>query len=387
MTLIIFSFQIPEYFLWSWNSGCLLPCCLIDKLTPPPKLTSLPASKPLWCYSVHHWLVNTVQRSPFLKNTVLTTGDSNFAIWRESVLVTARNKCHSFSQPRWEVHIFKWTHTQEGPIILSPNSEQMCTAACWSPSRPAVFYIGKEDGRIEVWNLLEKTSEPAFVQEHITNAKITCIKPWIAFRKMLHFNSHLHTRMHIGPQECSKLFHEQLNWHWHPSLKKRSKKICFFHIATAFSLEFYFCTAKQHFLAVTDEQGTLRVLEIPKNLRVASRGEVSSSSLSIESGHWVPSLYPSSTAWSRTTIDTCVTCRNFSCTACVYGECQTCWLPFFCARRAFIWKDTLGWRKMCWKIFSWSKNCGKRRRGRQLRPQRQWWDASEISTQPINDTD
>ncbi|XP_075901198.1 dynein axonemal intermediate chain 3 [Nelusetta ayraudi] len=144
------------------------------------------ASKPLWCFSVHHWLVNTVQRSPFLKNTMLTTGDSNFAIWRENVL--------------------------EGPIILSPNSEQMCTAACWSPSRPAVFYIGKEDGRIEVWNLLEKTSEPAFVQEHITNAKITCIEPWVAF-------------------------------------------------------------PKQHFLAVTDEQGTLRVLEIPKNLRVASRGE------------------------------------------------------------------------------------------------------------------
>lgn len=61
----------------------------------------------------------------------------------------------------------------------------MCTAACWSPSRPAVFYIGKEDGRIEVWNLLEKTSEPAFVQEHITNAKITCIKPWVAFRESL----------------------------------------------------------------------------------------------------------------------------------------------------------------------------------------------------------
>lgn len=73
----------------------------------------------------------------------------------------------------------------------------MCTAACWSPSRPAVFYIGKEDGRIEVWNLLEKTSEPAFVQEHITNAKITCIKPWVAFRESLQLfsNKHLSAQM------------------------------------------------------------------------------------------------------------------------------------------------------------------------------------------------
>lgn len=52
---------------------------------------------------------------------------------------------------------------------------------------------------------------------------------------------------------------------------------------TAYSLQFYLCPAKQHFLAVTDEQGTLRVLEIPKNLRVASRGEVSSARLSRQS--------------------------------------------------------------------------------------------------------
>lgn len=63
----------------------------------------------------------------------------------------------------------------------------MCTAACWSLSRPAVFFIGKEDGSIEVWNLLEKTSEAALIQEHVTNAKITCIKPWTASCKFLAF--------------------------------------------------------------------------------------------------------------------------------------------------------------------------------------------------------
>lgn len=161
----------------------LLACCLVDNTALP--FIPLAAPKPLWCFSVHHWLVNTVQRSPFLKDTVLTLGDSNFAIWRENVLVTARTLATAVPVQEENLTVPKWTHIQEGPIILSPNSEQMCTAACWSPSRPAVFYIGKEDGRIEVWNLLEKTSEPAFVQEHITNAKITCIKPWMAFRKKL----------------------------------------------------------------------------------------------------------------------------------------------------------------------------------------------------------
>ncbi|XP_058494774.1 dynein axonemal intermediate chain 3 [Solea solea] len=147
------------------------------------------SAKPLHCYSVHHWLVNTVQRSPFYKDIILTTGGWNFAIWKEGVM--------------------------DGPIILSPSSEQVCTVGCWSLSRPAVFFIGKDDGSIDVWDLLEKTSEPARVHAHITNAKITSIKPWSA-------------------------------------------------------------SPKQHFLAVTDDLGMVRVFEIPKTLYMPSRNESAS---------------------------------------------------------------------------------------------------------------
>ncbi|KAG8003354.1 WD repeat-containing protein 63, partial [Nibea albiflora] len=115
-------------------------------------------------------MVNTVQRSPFFKDIILTMGSFNFSIWKEGVM--------------------------EDLIIQSPSSEQMCTAACWSLSQPAVFFIGKKDGSIEVWNLLEKTERT--------------------------------------------------------------------------------CTAKQHFLAVTDDQGLVRVLEIPKTLYVSSRSKSSS---------------------------------------------------------------------------------------------------------------
>ncbi|KAF0041850.1 hypothetical protein F2P81_005382 [Scophthalmus maximus] len=101
---------------------------------------------------------------------------------------------------------------QEGPIILSPNTEQVCTVGCWSLSRPAVFFIGKDDGSIEVWNLLEQSSEPVEAYLHVTNAKITCITPWIS-------------------------------------------------------------SPKQHFLAVTDELGMVRILEIPKKFFVPGRTE------------------------------------------------------------------------------------------------------------------
>ncbi|KAM7388182.1 hypothetical protein PAMP_024376 [Pampus punctatissimus] len=150
----------------------------------------LHSAKPLHCFSIHNCLVNTVQRSPFFKDIILTgpspSGSWNFAIWKEGIM--------------------------DGPIILSPSSEQVCTVGCWSLSRPAVFFIGKEDGSIEVWNLLEKTSEPAQVHAHVTNAKITCIIPWTG-------------------------------------------------------------SSKQHFLAVSDDLGMVRVFEIPRTLYIPSRSE------------------------------------------------------------------------------------------------------------------
>ncbi|KAM4549120.1 dynein axonemal intermediate chain 3 [Odontesthes bonariensis] len=146
----------------------------------------LHCAKPFLCFNAHQWLVNTMQRSPFFKGIILTIGSWNFAIWKEGVT--------------------------DGPLVLSRYFEQGCTAGCWSLSRPAVFFIGKEDGSIEMWNLLENTSEPEHVHEHITNTKITCIKPWTT-------------------------------------------------------------SPKQHFLAVTDDLGVLRVFEIPKTFYIPSRNE------------------------------------------------------------------------------------------------------------------
>uniref|UniRef100_A0A6Q2X424 WD repeat domain 63 n=1 Tax=Esox lucius TaxID=8010 RepID=A0A6Q2X424_ESOLU len=135
--------------------------------------------KPSHRFTIHDGLVNTVRRSPFFKDIVLTVGGWTFAIWKEGVM--------------------------NGPIIHSSCSQRKCTVGYWSQSRPAVFYIGKEDGNLEVWDLLEKTHEPSQTQ-NITTAPITCIKPWII-------------------------------------------------------------SSKQHLLAVSDHLGTLHILEIPWTLR------------------------------------------------------------------------------------------------------------------------
>lgn len=67
---------------------------------------------------------------------------------------------------------------QDGPLVVSQYFEQECTVGCWSLSRPAVLFIGKEDGSVEVWDLLKNTSEPLQLHAHISNTRITCMKPW-----------------------------------------------------------------------------------------------------------------------------------------------------------------------------------------------------------------
>ena len=77
-----------------------------------------------------------------------------------------------------------------------------------------MFYIGREDGNVDIWDLLEKTHEPAQSQ-NICITMITYIKPWT-------FSS------------------------------------------------------KQQFIAVADYYGTLHILEIPWTLSHPSLNEVSS---------------------------------------------------------------------------------------------------------------
>ncbi|KAM8790421.1 dynein axonemal intermediate chain 3 isoform 1-T1 [Rhynchonycteris naso] len=153
-----------------------------------PETGRLMSKKPLSLYTIHDGAVHTIQRSPFYKDIVLTIGGWNVAIWKEGV--------------------------KSGPLLQSSCAPKRYTAGHWSLTRPGVFYIGREDGYIDIWDLLEKTHEPAQSQ-NICITTITYIEPW------------------------------------------------------AFS-------AKQQFIAVADYYGTLHILEIPWTLSHPSANEVSS---------------------------------------------------------------------------------------------------------------
>nr|KAF6509077.1 hypothetical protein HJG63_020628 [Rousettus aegyptiacus] len=158
------------------------------KLERDPDTGRLMAKKPVNLYTVHDGAIHTVQRSPFYKDIILTIGGWNVAIWKEGIMT--------------------------GPLLQSSCAPRKYTSGHWSLTRPGVFYVGREDGYIDIWDLLEKTHEPAHSQ-NICITMITYITPW------------------------------------------------------TFS-------AKQQFIAVADYYGTLHILEIPWSLSHPSGNEVSS---------------------------------------------------------------------------------------------------------------
>ncbi|KAH0618461.1 hypothetical protein JD844_017684 [Phrynosoma platyrhinos] len=152
--------------------------------------TKIQGQKPSNVHITHDGLVHTVQRSPFFKDIILTVGGWNFAIWKEGVT--------------------------SGPLLESSCAAKRYTVGHWSLSRPGVFFIGREDGNIDIWDILEKTHEPSQTQ-NVCIAMITCIKPWIY-------------------------------------------------------------SSKQHFLAISDDFGTLHILEVSWTLSHPSSNE----------SHWEP---------------------------------------------------------------------------------------------------
>ncbi|NXH32576.1 WDR63 protein, partial [Myiagra hebetior] len=101
-------------------------------------------------YALHTEPINTLQNSPFFKDIFLSIGGQKFAIWKEGVT--------------------------NGPILQSSCSAGRYTAGQWSLTRPGVFFIGRDNGNIDIWDLLKKTHEPSHFQ-NISKSIITFISP------------------------------------------------------------------------------------------------------------------------------------------------------------------------------------------------------------------
>lgn len=92
------------------------------------------SSKLLKSFSVHAGPVTDLQRSPFFPEILLSVGGWSFAIWHEDVLT--------------------------GPLVESVPAAHSLICGLWSPTRPGVFFLGRTDGTIEIWDLTSSSFAP-----------------------------------------------------------------------------------------------------------------------------------------------------------------------------------------------------------------------------------
>lgn len=83
----------------------------------------------------HHGPVYSIERNPFNLKYFLTTGDWTSKIWMEDIKV---------------------------PLLTTPCSSSRLTGACWSPTRPGVFFTTKRNGTLDVWDYYSKQNSPTF---------------------------------------------------------------------------------------------------------------------------------------------------------------------------------------------------------------------------------
>ncbi|GIL86238.1 hypothetical protein Vretimale_13768 [Volvox reticuliferus] len=138
------------------------------------------------CLQAHVGPVIALERSPFFEDVVLTCGDWQWQLWQEG---------------------------SSTPLFQSGYAQDYYTAACWSPTRPAVLYLADQSGSLEVWDLLDRSHEPSI---RVTLAATPIMS--LAFNPM-------------------------------PAAASAAQQ------------------AAQQLLAVGDATGVLRIMELPRNLR------------------------------------------------------------------------------------------------------------------------
>ena len=90
-------------------------------------------------------------RCPFFSELLLSVGGWTFCLWKEGV--------------------------QEGPIFESSCSDVRRLSGCWCPSRPGVFFIGRTDGYLEVWDLMDRSHEPV-MKQNVSGSALTTLEPF-----------------------------------------------------------------------------------------------------------------------------------------------------------------------------------------------------------------
>uniref|UniRef100_A0A674HH09 Dynein axonemal intermediate chain 2 n=1 Tax=Taeniopygia guttata TaxID=59729 RepID=A0A674HH09_TAEGU len=122
-----FAPAMPTKFLVGTEQGIIISCNR-DAKTPPEKIANI--------FRSHIGAVYKVTRNPFFPKVFLSVGDWTARIWTEEL-----NDSSSIMETKY--------HTS---YLLD---------ACWSPTKPAVFFTARSDGTLDIWDFLFHQKEPS----------------------------------------------------------------------------------------------------------------------------------------------------------------------------------------------------------------------------------
>ncbi|XP_060948510.1 dynein axonemal intermediate chain 2-like [Limanda limanda] len=121
-----FESTMPTKFMVGTEQGLVVSC---------NRKAKTPAEKIVCTYEGHHGPIYALQRNPFFPKNFLTVGDWTARIWSEDI--------------------------KDSSIMWTKYQMSFLMDACWSPVRPSVFFTVKNDGVLEVWDILFKQNVPA----------------------------------------------------------------------------------------------------------------------------------------------------------------------------------------------------------------------------------
>ncbi|TPX42236.1 hypothetical protein SeMB42_g02765 [Synchytrium endobioticum] len=138
-TVLDYETTMPTKFMVGSESGSIFMCNKKSK-NPNEKITHI--------YPGHHGPIYALQRNPFFLKNFLTVGDWTAKIWAEDV---------------------------KSPIMSTKYTMSYITDGCWSPTRPSVFFTGKMDGTLDIWDYVFKQNDPTLTVQ-VCNSPVHSVK-------------------------------------------------------------------------------------------------------------------------------------------------------------------------------------------------------------------
>merc|ERR1719419_83713 len=108
---------------------------------------------------MHDAPITSMDRNPFINDMLLCTGGTRFTMIKEGV--DAAELFHG----------------------QAPKSAYKFICSKWSPTRPSVFFFGRSDGAVDIWDMLERCDKPVATQK-INTYKITSLSLLQVNRKL-----------------------------------------------------------------------------------------------------------------------------------------------------------------------------------------------------------